>query len=72
MEELKWFTAQVQACEPAMYRLAMSILSNGDDAADAAQETICIAFLGTIVGAIIGGFIARAMFRKHFEKAGIL
>ena len=44
MEEIKWFTAQVQACEPAMYRLAMSILTNGDDAADAAQETICIAY----------------------------
>ena len=25
-------------------------------------------FLAPIVGAIIGGFIARAMFRKHFEK----
>ena len=25
-----------------------------------------------IVGAIIGGLIARAMFRKHFEKAGLV
>lgn len=27
-----------------MYRLAMSILCNGEDAADAAQEAICIAY----------------------------
>ena len=31
-----------------------------------------VLFLAPIVGAIIGGFIARAMFRKHFEKAGLV
>ena len=33
---------------------------------------LVVLFLAHIVGAIIGGFIARAMFRKHFEKAGLV
>ena len=33
---------------------------------------LVVLFLAPIVGAIIGGFIARAMFRKHFEKAGLV
>ena len=44
MEQAVWFAQQVKACEPAMYRLAMSIVCNADDAADAAQEAICIAY----------------------------
>ena len=31
-----------------------------------------LTFGAPIVGAIIGGFLARAMFRKHFEKAGLV
>ena len=44
MNQRQWFLQEVQACEPAMYRLAMGILCNGEDAADAAQEAICIAY----------------------------
>ena len=35
---------QIRACQTAMYRLAMSILCNEQDAADAAQEAILIAY----------------------------
>ena len=44
MNQRQWFLQEVLACEPAMYRLAMSILCNSEDAADAAQEAICIAY----------------------------
>lgn len=44
MEELQWFTDQVQEQEKAMYRLAMGILGNSEDAADAAQEAILTAY----------------------------
>lgn len=44
MEQREWFVQEVHACEPAMYRLAMSIVGNDCDAADAAQETILIAY----------------------------
>ena len=44
MEDVQWFTQQIQDCEAAMYRLAMSILCSEEDAADAAQESILIAY----------------------------
>ena len=44
MEDVQWFTQQIQSCEAAMYRLAMSILCREEDAADAAQEAILIAY----------------------------
>ena len=44
MEDIQWFTQQIRACETAMYRLAMSILCDEQDAADAAQEAILIAY----------------------------
>ena len=45
MEELEWFTEQVKENQTAMYRLAMSMLvGNTEDAADAAQEAILIAY----------------------------
>ena len=44
LEDVQWFTQQVLACEPAMYRLASSILGNDEDAADAAQEAILAAY----------------------------
>lgn len=44
MEETQWFTQQVLECEGAMYRLAMSIVGNTSDAADAAQQAILIAY----------------------------
>ena len=31
-----------------------------------------VLFLAPIVGAVIGGLLAKAMFRKHFEKAGLV
>ena len=44
MEELQWFTEQVKENETAMYRLAVGILGNSEDAADAAQEAIFTAY----------------------------
>ncbi|MBS1348016.1 MAG: hypothetical protein HP052_00855 [Firmicutes bacterium] len=44
MEQKEWFTEQVKKCEDSIYRLSMSILRNPDDAADAAQEAIFIAY----------------------------
>lgn len=44
MDERQWFTDQVLACQTGMYRLAMSLLRNPEDAADAAQEAILIAY----------------------------
>ena len=41
-------------------------------AALSSNVMLVVLFLAPIVGAIIGGFIARAMFRKHFEKAGLV
>ena len=38
----------------------------------ASTGMLVVLFLAPIVGAIVGGFIARAMFRKHFEKAGLV
>lgn len=40
----QWFARQVKALEPAMYRLAMGLVGNDYDAADAAQEAICKAY----------------------------
>lgn len=44
MDQSTWFTQQIKLCEPAMYRLAMSIVSNDEDAADAAQEAVYTAY----------------------------
>ena len=33
---------------------------------------LVVLFLAPIVGAVIGGLLAKAMFRKHFEKAGLV
>ena len=41
-------------------------------AALSSNSMLVVLFLAPVVGAIIGGFIARAMFRKHFEKAGLV
>ena len=41
-------------------------------AALSSNVMLVVLFLAPIVGAIIGGLIARAMFRKHFEKAGLV
>lgn len=44
MDELKWFTDQIKENEKAMYHLAIGILGNAEDAADAAQEAILAAY----------------------------
>lgn len=44
LEDKEWFTQQILACEPSMYRLAISIVGNTEDASDAAQEAILIAY----------------------------
>ena len=41
-------------------------------AALSSNVMLVVLFLAPIAGAIIGGFIARSMFRKHFEKAGLV
>ena len=41
-------------------------------AALSSDGMLAVLFLAPIVGAIIGGLIARVMFRKHFEKAGLV
>ena len=44
MDELQWFTDQIKENEKAMYRLAVGLLGNPEDAADAAQEAILTAY----------------------------
>ncbi len=44
MDTREWFAEQVKQYEAGMYRLAMSILYHEEDARDAAQEAICIAY----------------------------
>lgn len=44
LEDVQWFTQQIQDCQAGMYRLAMSILCSEEDAADAAQDAILIAY----------------------------
>ena len=41
-------------------------------AALSSNVMLVVLFLAPVVGAVIGGLIARAMFRKHFEKAGLV
>ena len=41
-------------------------------AALSSNGMLIVLFLAPIVGAVIGGLIARIMFRKHFEKAGLV
>lgn len=41
-------------------------------AALSSNGMLIVLFLAPVVGAAIGGILARAMFRKHFEKAGLV
>ena len=41
-------------------------------AALSSNGMLVVLFLAPVVGAVIGGILARAMFRKHFEKAGLV
>ena len=41
-------------------------------AALSSNGMLIVLFLAPVVGAVIGGILAPAMFRKHFEKAGLV
>ena len=41
-------------------------------AALSSNGMLIVLFLAPVIGAVIGGILARAMFRKHFEKAGLV
>ncbi len=41
-------------------------------AALSSNAMLVVLFLAPVVGAVIGGLAARVMFRKHFEKAGLV
>ena len=41
-------------------------------AALSSNGMLIVLFLAPVVGAVIGGILARAMFRKHFEKTGLV
>ncbi len=59
------FLAQISAQGmPADYVAALEAASS--------QEMLIVLFVAPIIGAIIGAFITRAMFQKHFSKAGIV
>ena len=49
---------------PADYVNTLAVLSS--------NGMLIVLFLAPVVGAVIGGILARAMFRKHFEKTGLV
>lgn len=49
---------------PADYVAAVEALSS--------NRMLIVLFVAPAVGAVIGAVIARALFKKHFEKAGIV
>lgn len=49
----------------------------GDEYAEKLEKlisapTMLLVYVGAFVGGIIGAFIARAMLKKHFQKAGLI
>ena len=49
---------------PANYVAAVEALSS--------NAMLIVLFVAPIIGGIIGAFIARGLFKKHFVKAGIV
>ena len=39
-----WFCEEIQRCRTSLYRLALSITANPEDAAEAAAEAVCRAY----------------------------
>lgn len=39
-----WFCEEIQRCRSSLYRLALSITANPEDAAEAAAEAVCRAY----------------------------
>lgn len=59
------FLAQIQEQGmPADYVSAVEALSS--------NSMLVVLFVAPAIGAVIGMFIAKALFKKHFEKAGIV
>lgn len=59
------FLAQIQEQGmPADYVASVAAISS--------NSMLVVLFVAPAVGAVIGVFIARGLFRKHFEKAGIV
>lgn len=59
------FLAQITAQGmPADYVAALEALSS--------NAMLVVLFVAPIIGGVIGAFIARGLFKKHFEKAGIV
>ena len=59
------FLAQITAQGmPADYVAALEALSS--------NAMLIVLFVAPIIGGVIGAFIARGLFKKHFEKAGIV
>lgn len=59
------FLAQIaEQGMPADYVASLQTLSS--------NTMLVVLFVAPIIGAIIGAFIAKALFKKHFEKAGIV
>lgn len=59
------FLAQItEQGMPADYVAAVEALSS--------NAMLIVLFVAPIIGGIIGAFIARGLFKKHFVKAGIV
>lgn len=59
------FIAQItEQGMPADYVSAVEALSS--------NTMLAVLFMAPVIGGIIGAFIAKGLFRKHFEKAGIV
>ncbi len=43
-DKKKWYTEQITACQASLYRLAVSLLRNEEDARDALQEALCTGY----------------------------
>ena len=43
-DKKKWYTEQITACQASLYRLAVSLLRDEEDARDALQEALCAGY----------------------------
>ncbi len=43
-DKKKWYTEQITACQASLYRLAVSLLRDEEDARDALQEALCTGY----------------------------
>ena len=57
--------------------MEMTVKMMGDEYAKALEtlvtpSTIVLIYLGAFIGGLIGAYLGKIMFKKHFEKAGIV